>query len=133
MIIAIGLLASLAVSVTLAAKNVPPEFLGDWVPQNASCKSDVRLRVGTKTVTLINGADIQEFRDLDLCYSCEGGVRYSGDVVWLVPEFNKTRGPMFTIKFNADERKGVTVVEFENQELKARFPVHKIELMKCSN
>jgi hypothetical protein len=134
MIIVISLLVSLAVSNTLAAKDVPSEFLGDWVPQNTSCKSDVKLRVGTEAVTLINGADAQEFGDLlDLCYGCEGGIRYSGDVVWLAPKTKKTRGPTFTIKFNAGEQKGVTVVEFENQELQARFPVHMIELMKCSN
>jgi hypothetical protein len=113
---------------------MPAEFVGDWVSKEAFCEATVRLRVEVDTVTLINGSDSQEFGDLHLCYSCEGGARYGGEVVWLMPEFNKLgsakRGP-FTIRFNADEEKGITVIDIMDKSLKKRFPLHELKLIKC--
>lgn len=111
---------------------MPNEFVGDWVPRRVSCESPAKLRVGAKTVTLINDSDSQNFGNLDLCYSCEGGARYDGAVVWLVPEFGKSPG-LFTVYFNAKEEKGTTVVEFESPQLKKRFPLHEVKLRKCAN
>jgi hypothetical protein len=91
---------------------IPSEFIGDWVPQKSSCTSSTRLRIDVDSVTLINGSDSQKYGDIDLCYSCEGGAQYSGEVVWLFPDFNKGNKSKFAIAFNAEEKKGITVIEF---------------------
>ena len=113
-------------------RDVPAEFIGDWVPADASCASTIRLRVAPRTVTLINGSDAQQFGHLDICFSCEGGARYAGIVVWLLPEFSsKGRGP-FRVRFNAGEERGVAIVEFEKADLRQRFPLHKMKLHRCT-
>lgn len=112
---------------------VPKEFLGDWAPQGASCQSAPKLRVQSNLVVLLNGSDSQTFGNLDLCYSCEGGAQYSGEVVWLVPEFGKANPAPFTVYFNAKEEKGMTLVKIEKPDLKKRFPLHNIKLQKCAN
>lgn len=110
---------------------VPAEFIGEWVPAGSSCDAQSRLRVESNTVTLINGADSQQFGHLDICFSCEGGARYSGLVVWLLPEFNQHGRTPFIVRFNAQEEKGITVVEIDQDNLKKRFPLHNLKLHKC--
>jgi len=113
---------------------VPDEFIGDWLPADSTCKSKIGITVEKNAITLFNGSDSKKFGDLDICYSCEGGVRYSGEVVWLLPEFHSGGGAQFTVIFNAKEEKGITVIEFEkNENLKKRFPLHGIKLNKCKN
>jgi hypothetical protein len=71
---------------------------------------------------------------LNICYSCEGGAQYSGEVVWLLPEFHSGNGVQFTVYFNANEEKGITVLQFEKEEkenIKKRFPLHDVKLRKC--
>jgi hypothetical protein len=112
---------------------VPAEFIGEWVPVGGSCNANSRLRVESNTVILVNGTDSQPFGNLDLCFSCEGGARYSGLVVWLLPEFKQGGRTPFTVRFNAKEEKGITVVEIERDDLKQRFPLHNVKLRKCDN
>lgn len=112
---------------------VPDEFIGDWLPASSDCKSALGIRVEKSSVTLFNGTDTKKFGDLDICYSCEGGASYSGDVVWLLPEFH-SGGSQFTVFFNAHEKKGISVIEFQKSEkddIKKRFPLHNVELNKC--
>lgn len=110
---------------------VPDEFIGDWTPMKSACKSATILRVELESVSLLSKADQLSFGDLDICYSCEGGVRYSGEVVWLSPDFNKSGTVPFIIRFNANEKKGVTRIEFLDPELKKRFPIENVALRKC--
>ena len=113
---------------------VPDEFIGDWLPADSTCKSKIGITVEKNAVTLFNGSDSKKFGDLDICYSCEGGVRYSGEVVWLLPEFHSGGGAQFSVILNAKEEKGITVIEFEkNETLKKRFPLHGIKLNKCKS
>jgi hypothetical protein len=112
-------------------RPVPAEFIGDWVPVGGPCEATSRLRVESDTVTLINGSDSQRFGGLDICFSCEGGARYSGRVVWLLPEFSKGGRSPFLVRFNANEEPGVTVVEFEREDLRQRFPLHNVKLQRC--
>ncbi len=112
---------------------VPTEFVGEWVPVGSSCQATSRLRVESTTVTLVSGADSQKFEDLDLCHSCEGGARYGGVVVWLLPEFNNGAPAPFTVRFNANEEKGIAVVDIGRDDLKRRFPLHNVKLYKCKN
>ncbi|WPL18901.1 hypothetical protein Thiowin_03992 [Thiorhodovibrio winogradskyi] len=65
----------------LAAGETPSEFVGHWVPQSASCQSDLALVVGQDKATLRNGNKQRAFGDLNFCHSCEGGARYNGIVV----------------------------------------------------
>jgi hypothetical protein len=121
-----------AISAYAKEITVPVEFLGDWVRVKDSCESKIRLRVAPTSVTLVNGIDSEQFGDLDLCYTCEGGAQYNGEVVWLSPEFNSGNSAPFTVRFNANEKKGVAVVEIKMSSIKKRYPVHNKMLRKCS-
>lgn len=112
--------------------QVPHEFLGDWVPRKLPCLSPVRLRVEPKSVSLVNDNDTQRFTNLDLCRTCEGGFHYQGKVVWLTPAPDKNEATPFTVRFNENEQRGITVVEIEQDNLKKRFPLHNAKLRKCS-
>jgi hypothetical protein len=113
------------------ATEVPKEFLGYWVPQSASCQSGLRFRVEPSSVILQNGERKRTFGDLDVCYSCEGGAAYSGQVVWLVPEFNSNDLPPFTAYFNAGEKSGVTKLNIQEVEIQKAFPLHDLALKRC--
>lgn len=124
-----------AMPVLAAELPVPVEFIGEWVPIGSSCAANSRLRVESNTVTLVNGSDSEQYGNLDLCFSCEGGARYSGIVLWLMPEFNKNkkaRAP-FIVQFNAKEEKGITIVDIVRDDLMKRFPLHNVKLHKCQN
>lgn len=127
----------LAATPVLAAQQhpVPEEFIGEWVPVGSTCNASSRLRVEDNTVTLVNGADLEQFGDLDLCFSCEGGARYNGMVLWLMPESKRSKKGQapFIVKFNAKEEQGITVVEIVRDNLKKRFPFHNTKLYKCQN
>jgi len=115
-------------------RPMPDEFLGKWVKVGASCKSKTSLLIKEKTITLINDSDIQEFGNLDLCLTCQGGgMRYSGIVLWVFADFSKEKGFPFTVQLNADEEKGISIIEFEknNLKLEERFPFDKVKLRKC--
>ena len=122
----------LYVSTVLAIEPpVPAEFIGLWVPEGGSCQAISGLRVEQESVTLFNGPDSQKYGDLDICHSCEGGARYSGEVVWLLPDFRKGIRNSFTVRFNANEEKGITVIDIDRDDLKKRFPLHNVKLHMC--
>jgi len=75
-----------------------------------------------------NGERQRSF-EIDTCFSCEGGARYSGIVVWATP--TNSEGQSFTAYFNAGERKGVTIVEIPSFELQSQFPLHNVKLKHC--
>ena len=120
----------LGAGVATAVSEVPPEYLGDYVPRAATCQSALRFRVEADRVELINGARTRRFGNIDLCYSCEGGAKYSGRVVWLMPEFGGTTDAPFTAAFNAGEQIGVVKLEMA-PALNAQFPLHRVALKKC--
>jgi len=131
--IVISLIAIFMSSAVIAiSPSVPKEFIGVWVPVGSSCQDKNKLDVKKDSVYLYNGSDKQQFGNIDICYSCEGGIRYSGEVVWLTPEFNTGGESTFTVYFNANEELGVTVVEMQNSELMQRFPIHNVKLHKCN-
>jgi len=107
-------------------------LLGDWVETSKGCDADLRLRVLSDRIEFVNGADREPFGQLDLCHSCEGGARYDGIVLWVAPGMDSEKDSKTLIRFNADERPGIAVVEMEqNPELQRRFPMHEKELRKC--
>lgn len=128
-------LALLSAQPLLAVETpVPVDFRGDWIAVGQSCVSKLRLRVGISSVSLINGPEVKEFGDIDICHSCTGGAHYGGIEVWLIPEFNQHQGKTpFIVYFNSRERKGITVVEFADKDLSAKFPLNKRKLRKCKH
>lgn len=116
---------------TWSVQGVPPDFVGDWVPKALTCQSQLRLRVEPDRAVLINGPLSKAFGNLDFCYSCEGGAKYSGMVVWMLPEFGGKVDPPFTARFNADERPGVAQLEFRDPETRRQFPLHLVPLKRC--
>jgi len=126
------LLSCSAQSLQAAPSPVPSEFTGDWVPQKQPCHSTLRLRVASVFVSLINGKDVQRFANPELCHTCAGGARYQGNEVWLAPGPGDDEATPFTVRFNANEEKRITVVEIEDYALKKRFPLHNVKLRKCA-
>lgn len=123
---------SFAVSSSALATEVPKEFLGDWVPQTASCQSELKFRVEPSRVVLQNGATTKAFGDIDVCYSCEGGAQYNGKVVWLMPESNSKGPAPFTAYFNAGEKRGVTKLDIIKPEIQRMFPLNNVALKRCN-
>lgn len=114
-----------------ATGDVPEEFIGDWVPSSSTCSSPIIFRVKSKAAVLINDKDSEAFEKIDLCYSCEGGAKYDGNVIWLTPESDTDSRVPFIAYLNAGEKMGVTVVDIDVSALKKRFPLDELELKKC--
>lgn len=114
-----------------ATGDVPEEFIGDWVPSSSTCSSPIKFRVKSKAAVLINDKDSEAFEKIDLCYSCEGGAKYDGNVIWLTPESDTDSRVPFIAYLNAGEKIGVTVVDIDVSALKKRFPLDELELKKC--
>lgn len=113
-----------------AGMDVPPSFLGDWVPRSATCQSLLRFRMEPTQAVLINGAQSKAFGNLDFCYSCEGGAKYSGKVVWMMAEFGGKTDPPFTAQFNAGEKLGVAMLDLQ-PGLQRQFPLQQVALKRC--
>lgn len=126
----VGLALSLWVGMA-GAGEIPAEFRGTWKPQATGCRSQAALVVTKDQLVLRKANQRRAFGDVDLCYSCEGGARYQGIVVWAAPGFAKGREGPFTVHFNADEKKGVTVIEPLDPHLARQFPVMGMRLRKC--
>jgi hypothetical protein len=116
-------------SLALGAEQLPSELSGYWVPKSASCSSPLGLNVTTNTITFKNAKESRSFANIEPCFSCEGGVQYSGIVIWVSTLGNK-EAP-FTVYFNANEIKNTALVEIESSELQLKFPLNKVRLKKC--
>jgi hypothetical protein len=126
----VSLLALILSTSALGASNAPSEFVGLWVPRNNSCDSNLSFHVETEKVTLRNGDQKRSFGDLDFCFSCEGGVRYNGIVVWMKPEFS-SGSEFFMAQFNAGEKRGVTKLDIKDNVIQRDFPLDGVLLKKC--
>ncbi len=115
-------------SAAASAESLPSELYGYWVPSRAACSSSLGIRVSAQTIQFRKG-DKQLSFQIEPCFSCEGGARYSGIVVWAIPKNSKDQS--FTAYFNAGERKGVTVVEIPSSELQSQFPLNNVKLKNC--
>jgi hypothetical protein len=108
--------------------QLPAELHGYWVPSSASCSSTLGIRVSANAIQFKNKTMIQAF-PVEACFSCEGGVRYSGIVVWGIP-VGANEQP-FVSYFNARERKGVATLEINSTGLQSKFPLNDVELKRC--
>lgn len=115
---------------TLAVIGTPMEFMGDWVPQSATCQSPLKFRVEADKVTLFSASQSRSFGNMDFCYSCEGGAKYRGIVVWMIPEYGENTVPPFIAQFNVGEKPGVAKLDIK-AKLNRQFPLHQVALKRC--
>ena len=115
-------------SVRGSIEPLPPEFHGYWVPSSGDCSSSLGIRVLPYTIQFREGEKLLSF-PIEPCFSCEGGSRYDGIVVWAIPV--KSESQLFTAYFNAGERKRVAIVEVSSPELQSQFPINNVELKPC--
>ena len=131
-----------------AAAQVPVAFHGDWVAAQATCDAPVRFRVETAKLTLVNGADIQSFGDVEMAGPAYWGPDYKGGIESVAfAEFSGDQPVIAT--FNPGEKKGVAQlafgeptpgpgpalaalnVRYQKLNLVKRFPINKVPLKKC--
>ncbi len=113
------------------ASSIPNEFRGIWKPSTESCKVEYGFRVGENTVSLFNKKQSIKLNNVDLCYSCEGGARYEGIIVWFIAKPSDSESPSLTGRFNVNEREGVTILDFNAKNLTELYPLNSLELIKC--
>jgi hypothetical protein len=142
-------LCALAVAQEVHGQTAAADFLGDWVPASADCAgSKLRLRVGETQMTLMNGKDEAAFGNV-AWPTTYFGPDYQGISAVAIPD-GDSGNQLFSVYFNADEKKGVTKLVFEEgverpepqfapyneifrkaKALKARFPLTD-ELKRCA-
>lgn len=123
------LVLALSAGLAEAQAPVPVHLQGYWVPGEAACNSKLGVSIGARSLKFKNAGQHREFRT-ETCLSCEGGARYAGPVIWVLPQPNQET--QFVLYLNADERVGVARVEFQSDALKAAFPIHHVELKRCA-
>lgn len=112
-----------------SAEPLPSEFHGTWVPAGSACPAPLGISVSAQAIQFRNAKSKRSF-PVEACFSCEGGSRYDGIVVWATPTGTQAELP-FTAVFNAGERKGVAVVDVLSPTLQSQFPLNKVELKRC--
>jgi hypothetical protein len=113
---------------TITGGSVAAEFRGEWVPAKAHCTSPLRLVIEAKVVSFVKGADREEFRKLDQCFSCAGPE--VENITWLSTD--AMGDSPFTIYLDGSKKEAAVQVDFSNdKKLGARFPFGKAPLKKC--
>ena len=113
------------------ADDIPAEFHGTWKPRPQHCQGSAAMVVDREAITLTFAQRSRRFANVDVCFSCEGGARYAGIVVWAMPQVPEGEAA-FIVKFNASEQKGVAVIEADDAGSAARqFSLAGVPLQKC--
>ena len=118
-----------ALSTSAFANGLAKEFKGYWVPTQGMCNSALGVQVSDSKIIFKNGNLIKSYESDEPCYSCAGGANYAGIIVQLMP---KNSNDDFMIYFNAEERKGVAIVDIYSPDLLRQFPLKSVKLKKCS-
>lgn len=113
-----------------AQAPVPVHLQGYWVPSAAACSSALGVLVAAQRLKLRNASQEKSFQT-ETCFSCEGGARYAGQVIWVLPK-SEAEKMQFVLYLNADERAGTARLEFQSDALSAAFPLHQTELKRCA-
>jgi len=99
-----------AAGAALAQTEPAPELLGSYAP-GGDCAREPKVTLGAKAITIQTGGKSTRLAPIDACYSCEGGARYEGIVVW-VSQLGADRNPIEPFfYFNAGEKKGALAME----------------------
>ena len=112
-------------------QDISKRYLGKYAKSAKECQSSSFVTLFAKTIKLTNGEFSVQLSGIDHCYSCEGGARYSGKVVWLFPEFG-TQSPsraMFTLNHN--EQQGKLGVILKDPVLASSMGFTEAVLLKC--
>lgn len=113
---------------TMTGGSVAAAFRGEWVPAKALCTSPLRLVIGPDVVTFVKGADREEFRKLEQCFTCMG---HEVENITLLSTDAMGDSP-FMIYLDGSKRKPAAHVEFPNdKKLGERFPFGAASLKKC--
>lgn len=109
---------------------VPVQLQGYWVPSAAACNSTLGVLVGGQRLKLKNAGQEKTFQT-ETCFSCEGGARYAGQVIWVLPK-SEAETMQFVLYLNADERVGTARLEIQSDTLSSAFPLHQTQLKRCT-
>lgn len=121
-------LALVAGYVSAGEPHVPKESQGYWVPASASCVSDLGVFIGASSVEFRNKQQRRLIKT-QACFSCEGGARYSGIVIWVTADVPGSGE--FTVYLNSEERQGMAKVEIDDTAMRSAFPLDGIALKRC--
>lgn len=113
-----------------APPTVPRKYVGDWVPQASACDAPLRLRVGSSAVTLMDGAQSENFEGVDVCLNCDRAPQ-GFEVVTMTPEAG-TGKPPFKVRLYSKDNKGLAIVSIDREDLKGSFALDKVNLRKCA-
>ena len=97
---------------TMTGGSVAAAFRGEWVPAKALCTSPLRLVIGPEVVTFVKGADREEFRKLEQCFTCMG---HDVKDITLLSTDAMGDSP-FMIYLDGSKRKPAVHVEFPNDK-----------------
>lgn len=107
---------------------IPKSLQGCWVPASSSCRSELGVLLAANSVEFRN-KNKRHLVPTQACFSCEGGAKYSGVVVWVSP--SAPGKSEFTLYLNAEEQEGVAKVEIDGAAMSAAFPLHNVALRRC--
>jgi hypothetical protein len=126
----IVLIAVAYTSVRSETSVVENRFKGTWIPENqSSCIATMRVEIQGDSVVFHHKNDSVKFTNLGICRSCGGASHGQGIEIQIFPE--DTLPSPFIIRFNADEREGVMVIEMQDAKLSERFPFGLLKFKKC--
>lgn len=126
-----AVLMGLALNAVGAPPPIPREYLGKYVPVGESCNSSHSLVVSQDFVDLVSEGSKRRASSLDLCYTCEGGVRYAGNALWVFAGAGPQDAQRFIVRLRPDEKKNRAVVDIPEKAMKSQFPLHGRQLRKC--
>jgi hypothetical protein len=88
----------------------PPELYGAYAP-GGDCTKEPKVTLQATAITILSAGKATRLSPIDACFSCEGGARYEGIVVW-VSQLGADRNPIEPFfYFNAGEKKGALAME----------------------
>lgn len=112
----------------MTGDSVAEAFRGEWVPASAACTSPLKLVIGANVVTFVSGAQREEYKKLEQCFTCMG---HDVENVTLLSTDAMGDSP-FMIYLDASEAKPAVRVDLSNdKKLGARFPLGTAGLKKC--
>jgi len=96
----------------------PPDLLGSYAP-GGDCTKEPKVTLEEKAITILAAGKATRLSPIDACFSCEGGARYEGIVVW-VSQLGPDRNPIEPFfYFNAGEKKGALAMDKQGAQ---KFP-----------
>jgi hypothetical protein len=109
---AAALAALILLSTAGAAQAVPPspDLFGRYAP-GGDCAKEPRVTLEEKALTIQAAGKTTRLSPIDACFSCEGGARYQGIVVW-VSQLGQDGNPVEPFfHLNAGEKRGMLAVD----------------------